>query len=172
MGPAPAPGCDEPTSRCQTLPSMWTLGQRSACYPRSTFLISVERLWPTHRGAAGSLEPAFAPVGSACRPHQSARLCSCTQRGRLPTVERTPSRASVTRFRRRPPQSNCPPGTVPEPVDGLGLGRRSREGSIPRAAPRGWRLRIDASCLSSTRGTSGQCQAAVKVHGVFPSFRG
>ena len=36
----------------------------------------------------------------------------------------------------------------------------------------GWRLRILASCLSSTRGTSGQCQAAVKVHGVFPSFRG
>src|SRR5579864_9179331 len=26
LGPAPAPGCDEPTSRCQTSPSLWTLG--------------------------------------------------------------------------------------------------------------------------------------------------
>ena len=27
LGPTPAPGCDEPTSRCQTMPSIWTLGQ-------------------------------------------------------------------------------------------------------------------------------------------------
>ena len=27
LGPASAPGCDEPTSRCQTSPSIWTLGR-------------------------------------------------------------------------------------------------------------------------------------------------
>ena len=52
-----------------------------------------------------------------------------------------PSRADLRApplpFRRRPPQSNYPPGTVPEPDDGLGLGRRMRGGSIPRAAPPG-----------------------------------
>lgn len=26
LGPSPAPGCDEPTSRCRTSPSMWALG--------------------------------------------------------------------------------------------------------------------------------------------------
>ncbi len=38
LGPTSAPGCDEPTSRCQTPPSIiassWAV---SACYPRSTF---------------------------------------------------------------------------------------------------------------------------------------
>lgn len=27
LGRTTAPGCDEPTSRCQTFPSMWTLGE-------------------------------------------------------------------------------------------------------------------------------------------------
>ena len=52
-----------------------------------------------------------------------------------------PSRADLCapplRFGRRPPQSNYPPGTVPPPDHGRGLGRRSCEGSIPRAPPRG-----------------------------------
>ena len=73
---------------------------------------------------------------SACGPRSQARLYSCIQKdGCRPS--RADLRAPPLPFRRRPPQSNCPPGTVPEPVDGLGLGRRSREGSIPRAAPRG-----------------------------------
>src|SRR4029079_7949690 len=33
LGPASAPGCDEPTSRCQTLPSMWTLGEDKPVIP-------------------------------------------------------------------------------------------------------------------------------------------
>ena len=39
-------------------------------------------------------------------------------------------------FRRRPPQSNYPPDTVPVPDHGHRLGRRHDEGSIPRPAPR------------------------------------
>ena len=33
QGPTTAPGCDEPTSRCQTSPSMWTLGEISLLSP-------------------------------------------------------------------------------------------------------------------------------------------
>ncbi len=54
-----APGCDEPTSRCQTFSSMWTLGKDQPVIPRVTFI-----RWATTRpqGIAGSLRPAFAPV--------------------------------------------------------------------------------------------------------------
>ena len=37
LGASPPPGCDEPTSRCQTSPSLWALGWKLACYPRSSF---------------------------------------------------------------------------------------------------------------------------------------
>src|SRR5208282_2523184 len=47
LGPSPAPGCDEPTSRCQTLPSIWTLGEYQPVIPGVP--LSVER-WPTHAG--------------------------------------------------------------------------------------------------------------------------
>src|SRR5579862_3618210 len=33
LGPSPAPGCDEPTSRCQTTPSIWTLGRHQPVIP-------------------------------------------------------------------------------------------------------------------------------------------
>ena len=105
---------------------------RSACYPRSTF-------YPLSDGHSTLgrriTRTDFRPC-SACLPRSQARLCSCALRTVADRPERT-LRAPPLHFGRRPPQSNCPPGTVPEPVDGLGLGRRSREGSIPRAAPRG-----------------------------------
>src|SRR5664279_5896595 len=40
-------------------------------------------------------------------------------------------------FRRRPPQSNCPPDTVPRPDYGAGLEAQNVQGGIPRMAPRG-----------------------------------
>ena len=54
-----APGCDKPTSRCQTFPSMWTLGEDQPVIPRVTFI-----RWATAlpRGTVGSLRPAFAPA--------------------------------------------------------------------------------------------------------------
>ena len=54
-----APGCDEPTSRCQTFPSMWTLGEDKPVIPRVTFI-----RWATALplGTVGSLRPAFAPA--------------------------------------------------------------------------------------------------------------
>ena len=73
---------------------------------------------------------------SARRPRSQARLCSCTQEdGCRPS--RADLRAPPLPFRRRPPQSNYPPGTVPHPDDGMGLGRRRAEGGIPRSAPPG-----------------------------------
>ena len=105
---------------------------RSACYPRSTFYPLSDG--PPTRGRR--ITRACFRTCSACWPRSQARLYSCIQKdGCRPS--RADLRAPPLPFRRRPPQSNCPPGTVPEPVDGLGLGRRSREGSIPRAAPRG-----------------------------------
>jgi hypothetical protein len=35
--PTPAPGCDEPTSRCQTIPSIWTLGEDQPVIPGVPF---------------------------------------------------------------------------------------------------------------------------------------
>ena len=46
-------------------------------------------------------------------------------------------RAPPLLFGRRPPQSNYPPGTVPRPVEGPGLGCQNVGGGIPRVAPRG-----------------------------------
>jgi hypothetical protein len=57
LGPSPAPGCDEPTSRCQTAPSLWTLGRDQPVIPSVPFV-----LWAMAipRSTTGSLEPAFA----------------------------------------------------------------------------------------------------------------
>lgn len=57
LGRATAPGCDEPTSRCQTFPSIWTLGEDQPVIPRVTFI-----RWATTfpHSIVGSLRPAFA----------------------------------------------------------------------------------------------------------------
>src|SRR4029079_4187366 len=39
-------------------------------------------------------------------------------------------------FRRRPPQSNCPPDAVPDPDNGAELEAQTTKGGIPRLAPR------------------------------------
>ena len=59
LGRTTAPGCDEPTSRCQTSPSMWTLGGDQPVIPRVTFI-----RWATALplGTVGSLRPTFVPV--------------------------------------------------------------------------------------------------------------
>ena len=105
---------------------------RSACYPRSTF-------YPLSDGPPARCRRItradFRPC-SARGPRSQARLRSCAQKdGCRPS--RADLRAPPLRFGRRPPQSNCPPGTVPLPGHGEGLGRRRAEGSIPRSAPGG-----------------------------------
>jgi len=39
LGPASAPGCDEPTSRVQTSPSMWALGGDQPVIPGVPFIL-------------------------------------------------------------------------------------------------------------------------------------
>jgi hypothetical protein len=91
LGRTTAPGCDEPTSRCQTFPSMWTLGEDQPVIPRVTFI-----RWATAlpRGTVGSLRPAFAParlVSLAVKLPFAFTLLSW-----FPSSLREPLHASVT----------------------------------------------------------------------------
>ena len=58
---APPPGCDEPTSRCQTAPSMWTIGRYKPVIPRVTFIRVRCRshIHSTKVQYSGSLAPTF-----------------------------------------------------------------------------------------------------------------
>ena len=91
LGRTTAPGCDEPTSRCQTSPSMWTLGGDQPVIPRVTFI-----RWATALplGTVGSLRPTFVSarlVGLAVKlPYAFTLYDWC------PTSLREPLRASVT----------------------------------------------------------------------------
>src|SRR5213075_1376345 len=63
LGPASAPGCDEPTSRCQTSSSMWTLRGDQPVIPGVPF-IRLAMALPFR--TTGSLNPAFAPARPVC----------------------------------------------------------------------------------------------------------
>ena len=63
-------------------------------------------------------------------------MYSCTLRTIANRSERT-LRAPPLLFRRRPPQSNYPPDTVPCPDNGARLDLQPAEGGIPRVAPPG-----------------------------------
>ena len=75
-------------------------------------------------------------------------------------------------FRRRPPQSNCPPCTVPDQDDWPRLEPQTNQGGISRTAPPRLASRFHSLPPILHRSVQSQCKAAVKVHGVFPSSRG
>ena len=85
------PGCDEPTSRCQTWSSMWTLGSDQPVIPRVAFI-----RWATAfpRRTAGSLSPTFVPARLVCLAvkHPYAFALDAW----FPTMLRVPWGASVT----------------------------------------------------------------------------
>src|SRR5919202_2397546 len=80
-------------------------------------------------------------------------------------------------FRRRPPQSNCPPDAVPDPDHGIGLEAQNAKGGIPRLPPRELALPLHrlppildnafrtptSSCSKGSRGLSVQ----PRVLGIF-----
>ena len=105
---------------------------RSACYPRSTFY----PLSDGHSTLGRRITRTDFRLCSTRGSRSQARLYSCALRTVADRPERT-LRTPPLRFRRRPPQSNYPPGTVLVPDDGDELGCRRGEGGIPRAAPRG-----------------------------------
>ena len=64
LGHASAPGWDEPTSRCQTAPSMWTIGRYKPVIPGVTFIRKRCR-YHTHVQIctdSGKLTPTFVPA--------------------------------------------------------------------------------------------------------------
>ena len=63
LGRTTAPGCDEPTSRCQTSPSMWALGGDQPVIPGVPFILWAMAL--PHR-TTGSLWPTFVSVRLVC----------------------------------------------------------------------------------------------------------
>ena len=103
---------------------------RSACYPRSTFY----PLSDGHSTLGRRITRTDFRLCSTCRSRSQARLYSCALRMIANHPERT-LRTPPLPFRRRPPQSNYPPDTVPTPGDGRGLGCQNVEGGIPRATP-------------------------------------
>jgi hypothetical protein len=111
--------------------------------------------------------PDFRPC-STCRSRSQAPLCQCTQRVISIHPEGTFG-ASVT-FGRRPPQSNCPPGTVPCLIT-RGLGVQTRRVVFHRwlHPPKG---PASQPPTYPTHLAPTQCQAAVKLHGVFLSCAG
>ena len=104
----------------------------SACYPRSTFY----PLSDGHSTLSRRITRAYFRICSTCRSRSQARLYSCTLRTIANRSEPT-LRAPPLHFRRRPPQSNYPPDTVPCPDNGARLELQSAEGGIPRVTPPG-----------------------------------
>jgi hypothetical protein len=120
------------------------------------------------RGTTGSLAPTLVParpVGLAVRP-----ACALARGGWFPTSLSRPSRASVTLWEATAPVKL--PATR-----GPGPGSR---GAVRQPTARGWYFKGASagpggpvgSHLSYTRPVGCQREAAVKVHGVFPSDRG
>ena len=140
---------------------------RSACYPRSTFYLLSDGLSIQHRRITNA---DFRPC-STDESRSQAPLYVCARVARLPTGPRVPLHSSVTLWEEtapvKLPDEHGPAGGLPA----------VRHDVIPgwyftlRLAG-GWRRRVAASHLCYTERTSGQCQPAVKVHGVFPSDRG
>ncbi len=148
------------------LPAAVDARGRSACYPRSTFYLLSDGLSIQHRRIT---KADFRPCSSD-RSRSQAPLYFCARVARLPTGPRVPWHSSVTLWEETAPVK-LPDEHGPDP--GLGSVRTtSIQGGISplarrRLAPPGQRL---PPILH--RNTLGQCQPAVKVHGVFPSDRG
>ncbi len=83
-------------------------------------------------GTTGSLWPAFAPARGV--PLTVKHPCAIALAGWFPISLRVPSRASVTVWEATA-QSNCPPGSVPDPVEGPRLEVQKSQGSISTTAP-------------------------------------
>ena len=91
LGPTSAPGCDEPTSRCQTPPSIWTLGRYQPVIPGVPFIRWAMAL-PFR--TTGSLWPAFAPARAVTLAVKLAYAIALTSW--CPTRISQPSCSSVT----------------------------------------------------------------------------
>jgi hypothetical protein len=138
---------------------------RSACYPRGSF-------YPLSHGPSTRYRritsPGFRPC-AACPPCSQAPFCRCTQRVSAIHPEGTLGRLRYLLGGDRPSQ------TAHQARSG---DRRRRETAGAGRVVSHRRLRaarkprLSASHLSCASRTRPQCQAAVKLHGVFLSCRG
>ena len=104
---------------------------RSACYPRGSFYpLSDGPPTRNHR----ITKPDFRPC-STCMCRSQAPFCLCTLRTISNRSEGTFGRLRYS-FRRRPPQSNCPPNNVPmTSFMAIRLESQYCQGGIPRLTP-------------------------------------
>ena len=96
------------------------------------YLLSVER-WPFHTEPPDHydllsylLDVSVSQSSSLMPLHYQHDVRPCLENLRTPPLP----------FGRRPPQSNCPPCTVPDPVNGPRLEPQQHQAGISRSAPR------------------------------------
>ena len=149
------------------LPAARDARGRSACYPRSTFYLLSDGLSIQHR----RITNADFRLCSTDLSRSQAPLYVCARVARLPTGPRVPWHSSVTLWEETAPVK-LPDEHCPDPGHGPVRTNDHFRVVFHRWLADGWRRRVAASHLSYTERTLGQCQPAVKVHGVFPSDRG
>ena len=122
------------------------------------------------RGTTGSLAPTLVParpVGLAVRP-----ACALARGGWFPTSLSRPSRASVTLWEATAPVKLPARHGPPPRFRGRGEAPVHARVVFQCWLQRTWRPAFSASHLCYTSVHRRQCQAAVKLHGVFLSCRG
>ena len=127
LGPAPAPGCDEPTSRCQTLPSIWTLGQYQPVIPGVPFIkLSDGPSTQNHRITMTDF-----CLCSTCQSRSQAGLCHCTLQPISNRSEPTIARLRYSLGGDRPSQTTHHAGSQSR-VHGTWLDINRLQGGISR----------------------------------------
>ena len=149
------------------LPAARDARGRSACYPRSTFYLLSDGLSIQHRRITNADFRLCSTDGS----RSQAPFYVCAPVARLPTGPRVPWRSSVTLWEETAPVK-LPDEHGPGPGHGPVRTNAASGWYFTLRLHEGWRPRFGASHLCYTETTLGQCQPAVKVHGVFPSNRG
>lgn len=139
----------------------------SACYPRSTFYpLSDGPSIQNHR-----ITRTYFRTCSTCLSRSQAPLCSCTPCTISNRAEGTFVLLRYALGGDRPSQTThhtLSSTRITGPSENAHDARLVFQGRLPTD----WRLPFPASQLSYTSNISVQCEAVVKVHGVFPSSRG
>ena len=141
--------------------------ERSACYPRSTFYPLSDGKSIFYRRITMSNFRSW----STCQSRSQAPLSHCTLRTVTNRAEGTFVLLRYALGGDRPSQ------TTHHTLSSIRITDLSENANDARLVFQGWlrsnwRPRFKASQLSYTGNISVQCEAIVKVHGVFPSSRG
>ena len=130
MGPNTAPGCDEPTSRCQTSPSLWTLGGDQPVIPRVAFIRCAMAFPLTYHRITNS----YFRTCSTRRSRSQVGLCVCTLCTISVRAEPTFERLRYAFGGDRPSQT-AHLTVSPDQIHGRRLENQQYKGGIPRLPP-------------------------------------